>query len=586
EARRIAGYIGEYPALLFLDNFEQLVPEGITLVQSLAESCPRLKVVVTSRERLDIGFDHELPLAPLSAPDASDLADRIAEMPSVQLFLDRASQAGAPLTLTEGTASDIAAICRKLEGIPLALVLAGARARMLGPRQMLDALEDRFAVLATKRRDLPERQRTLGASIRWSYQLLPDYKHFFACLGVFRGGFTMESAAAVACSDAEEPLRHLVDCSLVIFRPTDKRPRFGMLETIREFAESRLHGGTLREVRSNHARFFAELAQKATAEALTPKQQEWIATLAEEEANIREALRWSIENDPNVALRLVDGLWFYWNAGANWREARDWLSAAVSLATGETDPIDLARAYQGLGAMERRLGNLEAARNALRKSVEIYQAAGERRLIARPLNSLGVLELGEGNFDEAEKYFAEALQIVEEAGDDRLVAMVQANLGDLDVRLNRLEEAKSHLETALSLNRKTSNRVWEASNLATLAEIAEASSDCESALRLLDESLTIQDDLDLPRSATTLKTKGLVLARMQRSDEALQTMREEAKCLDESGDAKGLAACLARAADLLDSLGEAERANALRAIDDSNARAFAELIFPSDEISR
>ncbi|MDQ2987173.1 MAG: tetratricopeptide repeat protein [Armatimonadota bacterium] len=488
-ARRLAGC----PAFVVFDNFEQLLDGGTEILQRLLERVPLLKSLVTTRESMNVGFDREFPVGALPEPALDDPVEKLRYSPSVQLFLDRASQARADIVLNAETAPTVSEICRRLEGIPLALVLAGSRAQTFPPDEMLAALDDRFALLSSERRDLPARHRTLHESIRWSYQLLPDFKSFFASLSVFRGGFAAD-AAAVVCDEPEASklLEHLRARSLVI--STDVR-RYRMLETIREFAHGEVAAGEVDLLRRKHAEFFAALAEESHRGALGGEQSEWLATLSSEMENMRAALAWSCEHDTNIAIELAAWLWFYWNVRGSQREAYYWLKLATDGAGKGANQVALGRALHGLGASQRFLGKGDAARATLLKSIEVYESCDEARRAANPMNSLGVLEYKQGNFAGARDYLERSLKIFEGQQDLRMIAMVRANLGDLDKNIGDLETAAANLEAALKINRDIGNRVWEAQNIEVLGSIRLSAGDRDSAKSLFAESLSICDQI-------------------------------------------------------------------------------------------
>ncbi len=549
EATQIVRYLSDSDALIVFDNFEQLVVGGTDILQRLVERLPKLRMLVTTRERLNVGFDKEVTIGPLAPPAADSEDGDIADQPSVRLFLDRAHQANADLQLTPDTLLVVARICRHLEGIPLALVIAGSRAQTLSLDEMLEALDDRFGLLSSEHRDLPERQRTLRESIRWSYQLLPDFKSFFTKLSVFRGGWTQAAAEAV-CDEPESPklLEHLRDRSLITSEHGPDGSRFGMLETVREFAAEELPPNDALEANWRHAEYFAGLAHLAHEEALGGQQSKWLDTLSREADNMRAALAWSIENAGHIAIELAAWLWFHWNVRGSQREAHHWLSLAVEHAPADCNRAALGRAFHGLGVSSRFLGDTDAAREVLLRSIEIYEDAGESERLGNPLNSLGIMEYNQGNLSEGRKHLERSLAIFVDKEDKRMIAMVRANLGELSILERNLEEAKEHLEAALLINRDIGNRVWQGHNLDALGTLALAKGDKETAARLFEESLSVRDEIgDRSGGAYSRGQLADVAVDEGRYEEALGLLQEAVRTHADIGKIGGAAESLLRA---------------------------------------
>ena len=552
EYGQIARHFQGRAGLIVLDNFEQILDRGVGVVKALLEASPRLKLIVTSREGLNVGYDTELPLEPLQTPSPEDLtADSLA---SVELFLDRARQAGSDILLNEQTRPTIMAICERLEGIPLAIVLAGARTQNRTPEELLAALDSRLDFLSADRRDLPDRHQTLRASIEWSYRLLPDFRTFFAKLSVFRGGWTAASASEICAEpDAEKLLEHLRRRSFV----TQTGNRYGILETIREFAQDQVADDELTSLRERHARHFAKMAEVAHAEALGGKQVEWLAALSADEDNLRASMSWSLEHDVDLALGTSAFLWFHWDVRGHVREAHRWMQLAIDRADDSNDPVALGRALHGLGVTHRNLGDIPSARNALARCIEMYERAGEPKRLANPINSLGVLEYRQGNVDAARPLLERCLQIFEELDERQMVAMVRSNLGEVAVLEGDPQRAEAEISEALAINRELGNRVWEAQNLELLGSVALVMGDAERARAYYEECKELSTEVG-KRSGAAFAIEGLAqLALMSgRYSEALQMLKDAGQVLYEAGRASSVAAVLLQASELAAHLGE------------------------------
>jgi len=340
--------------LLLLDNFEQVM-DTAALVVELLEACPGLKALVTSRAALHVRGERLYGVPPLLLPDLTQrpAPGVLARNPAVALFVERAQAVLPDFTLTEQNAPAVAAICVRLDGLPLAIELAAARAKLFAPTALLARLHDRFALLRGGARDQPTRQQTLRNAIDWSYHLLtPAEQRLFRRLAVFVGGCTLEGAASVGkdrgsgmghstpdprspASPAPTPtldaLESLVDKNLLTQTDDGEELRFRMLETIREYALDWLEeSGEADAIRQQHAHFFVELAEAAEPHLYGAGQQTWVTRLEVENDNLRSALAWAIEHARAIGLRLTGALGWFWHLHGHHREGRDWLLRALA----------------------------------------------------------------------------------------------------------------------------------------------------------------------------------------------------------------------------------------------------------------
>src|SRR5215208_2037615 len=317
--------------LLLLDNCEHLLATVGHLVSTLLASCPALQVLTTSRATLHVRGEQILPIPPLAVPQSGSALPIMREVPAAALFVQRSRAVDPQFVLTEQNAGAVAEICQRLDGLPLAIELAAARSILLSPAALLALLSQRLQVLGTGPRDAPARHQTIQDAIAWSYDLLaPEEQGFFRRLPVFSGGWTLEAAAAVsslALPDVLARLETLIDQSLVL-RRTDAdalSPRFTMLETIRAFGLERLSEcGEEDDARDRHARWVLELAERVEPLLLGADQQRWFAHLDLEGGNVRSALAWGCESDPELALRLASALSEFWDVRGLCAEGLDW----------------------------------------------------------------------------------------------------------------------------------------------------------------------------------------------------------------------------------------------------------------------
>jgi predicted ATPase len=372
--------------LLVLDNFEHLV-EAATVVAELLEAAEHLKVLVTSREVLRLSGEREFPVPPLSLPesDVADPSDALARSEAVRLFVDRAQAVRPDFALTDELTPVVAEICRRLDGLPLAIELAAARVRTLTPQAIAGRLDRRLHLLTGGARDLPQRQRTLRATIGWSYDLLdPADQVLFERLGVFAGGWTLDAAEAVCAGDGGpdviEGLASLLEKSMVRHRSARGEPGFEMLETIREFAVERLeHRGDAERVRRAHAEFFLRLTRDAEPLLRTGEQDRTVERLAAENDNLRAAMRWSLDRgEPGRVARMGHALWLFWWARSLLSEAVAWMEEVLSVGE-KLSTEERAMATLALGSSAFTQGDDVRAVPNLRTAVALGRELGSAR---------------------------------------------------------------------------------------------------------------------------------------------------------------------------------------------------------------
>jgi predicted ATPase/DNA-binding CsgD family transcriptional regulator len=531
---RLQSFLWRRRLLLLLDNFEHLLPAASLVAHLLAE-CPLLKVLVTSRASLRISGEHEFALSPLELPVLGEDAGAIATAPAVALFVLRARASRPDFQLTPANAWTIAQVCARLDALPLAIELAAVWIKLLSPTELLERLDKPLELLTHGPRDLPERQHELRSTIGWSYRLLgAAERRLLRGLGTFTGGCSIAQAEAVlsdgesASTDVLDGLASLVDHGLVQRVQTiHGRTRIVMLETIREFALAELElSGEEDLVRSAHARWFAGLAEEV--ERLPgPTQEAWIERLALDHANLRTALRWSLDHgDAEAALQLCNGLWRYWLIRGHLREGEQWLAHVLaassqaetpararalvgaaliasyldddsraaklldeSLATGrrldDGETIGLALTARGLVA--RKLGDFHAARELYQEVVSATRPRNGYTGYAVPgaLQGLGWLALWEGNEEEAGTRFAQSLSQFEELGDQLQAAGSLLGLAQLASRRGDHEQAQAFSERALALASHLNDRWLISICLQNLGRIAVAAGRLDAGVRLL-----------------------------------------------------------------------------------------------------
>jgi non-specific serine/threonine protein kinase len=517
-ADQVGAAAGATEALVLIDNAEHLLPAAPLLTEVLA-ACPRLTLLVTSRERLRLSGERDYALLPLACPDPErrPAAEQVAASPAVRLFVERAQAVDPGFVLAEGNAAAVAAVCHRLDGLPLALELAAARSPHLPPAALLARLARRLPLLTGGPRDVPARLQTMHDAVAWSYDLLvPEEQALFRRLAVFAGGFTLEAAEQVTSfelrasgSESDHPklearsselvtldlLAALVDKSLV--RRLGGEPRFEMLETVREFGLERLEASDEEEeIRAAHAAFFLTLVDASAS----PGAEEGAGfdRLEAELANLRAALAWSCAGASAVtALRLATGFGRFAYHRGDHLEGRDWLDRALAIAPDDRTVLrsaalsaradllrdlgehgeaersfgrarDLARAagdrageataLTGLSALADDVSDHVTQRALCEASVAIWRGLGDRRGLAHALHNLGLAEEGLGNFAAAGALLREALECAREAGDVRRIARTLCSLGDLHLWQGEIGAGLSRLEAAIAFARLARDR--------------------------------------------------------------------------------------------------------------------------------
>ncbi len=414
--------LGDRRTLLVLDNFEHL-PDAAPQVTDLLARCPRLTVLATSRARLRLAGEHDVPVPPLPVPDPEHLPtlDDIAAFPAVQLFVARANAIDPSFALTDANAADVVAICHRLDGLPIAIELAAARTALFSPAALLPRLARRLPLLTSGRRDAPDRHQTMRDAIAWSDALLsPNEQALFRTLGVFIGGFPLDAAEAVAAGQGIavlDGLAALVDASLLRSEAgVSPEPRFSMLETVREYALEQLDASEEADVvRRRHAQWCQDLAD-GFVERVWAEDREALGRLDAEFGNLRAALGWLEQvGDGEGQLRLAWALQGFWETHGLRTEAIGWFERGLAQGT-DLPPQVRASSLSGLGRHLERLGHYARARDVLEERLAIVQQSDGPLQVARAQHELGLLATNAGDYDRAEALIGSALAVYERSG--------------------------------------------------------------------------------------------------------------------------------------------------------------------------
>jgi len=493
----LKAYLRDRRQLLVLDNFEQ-VAAAAPLVTELLAAAPQLTVLVTSRMALRCSGEHEYPVAPLAVPDPSAPAERLAGYEAVRLFVERARAVTPGFEATGAAVQAVAEICRRLDGLPLAIELAAARVRLLPPQALLARLGQRLALLTTGPRDLPARQQTLRATLEWSHALLAAGEQaLFARLAVFAGGCTLEAAEAVCNADGDLPVdvldgvESLVGKSLLRQQAgADGEPRVGMLQTVHEYAGEQLAAsGTAAALRRGHARYFLGLAEQAEPHLGGGQQATWLTRLQAEHDNLRAALAWSLAGEPEVGLRLAGALWRFWEICGYFTEGRGWLEQA--LAAGGAAPALRAKALTGAGTMAFCQGDYQRATALHGQALLLFRRLGDARGVAFALNNLGAQAFLQGDLRRAARRYAKALALARQAGDQRLAGYALNNQGELARLAGEYGRAVSLVEQSALLFEGVGDQWGSAVARCGLGEAAQCQGDHDRAAREFQAALRV-----------------------------------------------------------------------------------------------
>lgn len=545
-ANQLLATLQQREQLLILDNFEQLLAAAPLLADLLA-ACPQLKLLVTSRAVLRLRGEQEFVVPPLALPAAGRLPplDQLATVAAVALFV-RCAQAVQPdFALTEANAATIAAICQRLDGLPLAIELAAPRIKLFSPAALLNRLDQRLALLTGGPQDLPPRQRTLRSALAWSYELLtPAEQQLLARLGVFAGGWSISALEAIcadlsASGDLAGSLESLLNQSLVQ-RAADPsgEPRFVLLELVREFALEQLAvRGELAPIRRRHAEFFLSLVQQACAELRGPQQVGWLQRLDAEYGNLRAAFDWSLSaaGDLEIGLTLATNLWSFWSVRNRYSEGRMWNEAVLARSSGVTLPARAA-ALNVAGKLAEAQGDLVAAHDLLSEALELNRRMADQAGEAASLLYLARVARNRGDYGQAAALGAACLALYEARGDDWGVTWALFGLGDIALDQGQIDLADQHFSRAHDLVRARGDLHSLEVVLLNLGRIARQRGDLPRAAGLLNEDLALLRELGSGWCyVETLIELGLVARRQGDAERALALYSDALQRLHEPG---------------------------------------------------
>ncbi len=554
--------------LLLFDNFEQVASAALMVAELLAV-CPRLTVLVTSRMALHVRAEREFVVPPLSVPNLKRLPDLVtlSQYEAVALFIERSQAAKPDFAVTNANASAVAAICARLDGLPLAIELAAARSKYAPPQTLLTRLEQGLAVLSGGARDLPARQQTLRGAMAWSYELLsPEEQRLFRRLSVFVDGCTWDAAEQVATvagglpGDIMEGLESLVDKSLLRQAEQaeggqggEQEARFWMLQTLREFGlEALAASGEMEDTRQAHAVYYLRLAEEAEPELGGPQQAMWLERLAREHDNLRAAMQCSLEqagneetgNGREMALRLGRALLPFWLIRSHYREGRTFLERAL---VGSQGVATLVRA-KALGAAARlalNLDDFDQGEALCQESLTLYRELADTAGIAVSLYWLGTAAKGRGNFPLARSLIEEAQALWRKLDDKEGVAWPLLDLAYIVSSQGEYARGRALFGESLALFRQLGNKGGIAVSLRVLAEVLLGSQDDPTVHALLEESLRLAREVgDKDSIAFCFSLLGQAVLSQGDADRARSLLEESVTLFRETGNRWGIAQSL------------------------------------------
>lgn len=520
--------------LLVFDNCEHLIPACASLIDRLLGECPQLSVLATSREALGLAGEFTLPIPPLSLPDAFSVSDKWPEMlatlktsEAVNLFVERATSNLPTFGLTEKNAAAVIEICRRLDGIPLALELAAAWVQVLSPRQIAARLDDALGLLSRGVNAALPRHRTLRAAIDWSYDLLSEPERaLFRTLAVFPGSFSLEAVQAVAeplavekpsrtkSASSRRPAREvakestelllimsgLVDKSLVTVRreaDEESLPRFYLLDTIRQYARERLdESGGGAWVREAHARYYTSLAESADSLWGGPEQERGMQLLTRENENLEASLDWLVQAGQfETALRLARSLaWYWWNRGEA-VEGLDRMMLVLARPEARADTDLHARALISASLLAWRAARLDLARSLTEEVLDVQRESGDMRAVTYSMSRLANIIWAQGDPKTAQSMFEESLKVARQLAENQAIANALNNLGELARCEGNPRAAESYLRESLLLNRELENAEGTALSEHNLAQVLLLLNQHPTASALISSALSTYNRL-------------------------------------------------------------------------------------------
>jgi predicted ATPase len=579
--------------LLLLDNFEQVMDATMGITELLG-AAPDLKLMVTSRIPLQVRGEQEYPVSPLDVPGMDETLEEIESIECVQMFVTLAQAANPRFEFNRENAPVIAEICRRLDGLPLAIEIAAARTRMLQPQAMLKRLDDSLKLLTGGPKDLPVRQQTLRGAIDWSYDLLePDDRSLFARLGVFVGGFTLEAAEAVCNSndqlDVFTGIENLLNNSLLkLASSNNDEPRFELLQTIREYAlEKLVDMGELDDLRGRHAAYFDQKSNEIMWDLYASSSVDLLGFLERDQDNYRAALTWSLESPDRlgVGIQIAFRIFWFWYRYGHFHEGREWCERLLS-RTGEMGMHPLrGMVLTTAGMMAMWETDLNVAVDYALESLEIWRFLEEPEGMGFSLLTLGVVLLNQGQDDRARPYLEECIEVFKEIGATWPQGTALVHLGNVALGQGDIDAALVYLERGEKIARQIGDSWQIAFAVNNRGEVARVQGEYAKAHRYYVETEQLYQLADAKGDQARLVHTLAYIAQHEGDLETAEVrFRESLESFLELGNKRGIAECLAGLGGLAAERGEFETAVPLLSASQALLSSFGAAWWPADRI--
>ena len=592
----VKDYLRDKHMLLVLDNFEQLV-SAAPVVADLLAATSQVKIITSSRIVLNLHGEHGYPVPPLELPqtDHGLTMESLLGNESILLFVGRAQAVYPSFTLTKDNASAVAEICRRLDGLPLALELAAARIKLLQPQAILTRLDDKLKLLTGGARDLPTRHQTLRNTLEWSYDLLnQDEKILYARLGVFVGGFTFEAVEAVCNSDGKldilESLTSLVNNSLLRQVETfESEPRFEMLETIRAYALDRLvESGEIDTLRAGHAQYYGGIIlNQAGLQIYSSNSMHWLNWFEQELDNIRATLSWGLSSPQGIQLGtgLVFMLFWFWYRRGHFMEGLEWADKYLAVPAVQNTPPLRAFALASSGMMALWQGKQDIALTKLQEVLPIVQTLEDDLMVATTQMANGIAFINMGRDGDAQPLLEQSSQFFKKTDQLYFHALTLVHLGNAELGLGHLEKARTYHEEALAKARSIDENWLISFALNNLGEVARTQGQFDLARRYYEECeamlRTTGDKGDVARFVHNL---GYIAQHEEEFELAESQFRKSLTMFRRLGNRRGIAECLAGLAGLKAQQGQIEKGAILLSAAESILKITGGAWWPADRV--
>ena len=562
--------LGRWATLLILDNLEQIAESAALVVRDLLLRLPSLIILVTSRRSLGLKGEREFAVSSLHLPDVTDSSEEMLRSASVQLFVDRARAVQPDFQIHDRNRAEVAALCMHLDGMPLAIELAAARARVLAPAQMLAHLTDRFQLLVNRHAGKDSRHRSLRSAIEWSLRLLfPDVRRFFLRLSVFQGGWTLEAAEAVCLERAESGdaldfLEQLRIDSMIQTESQGSLVRFRMLESLREFGYAQLSSLERGEIAQRHAVYFEAYAERIFERLRSPEPSSAHEALDRENDNLRAALNYLLSGDGDhriQGLRLATRLSAWWYTRAAFREGSDWMDRALATAPASTPARHRALALHSAGRLAGGRGEIATARDFFEASLVISRQIEDTLLIAEASTGLAVALQMLNEQEESHRLLQECLTIYRVHGDRWHTALTLLNLGSSRWQIGELDSARTYYQESLQLSGELEAKHLCSQNILSLSVVEQLAGNPALARAYAEEGLSLAEAMQSPLGiAYGLFSLGTLESKERRFDRSTIFLCRSLRILGELGERRILFLVLAAMAELAAAMGQYRRA--------------------------